>query len=175
MTRLLSTVTLPLMMLVLTTGCSISEDRHVHESTAMAPKVSYVADEYTQETVWSYEVPPGHILVVDFDHGGETFAWSRQDPGGAEKFDWYLYRSDASPSRLKSNHYSSEPVEKGSFDLDPARSYYIGYTIGAPIDVSAAAAADRTIQEIEQDLLPEPTVGGDDDEDHDDGDDDDNR
>ena len=55
-------------LLVGLTGCGIgnSDDRFTYESTAYSPKTITVIDIRTDETVWSYEVPVGSELRVNF-------------------------------------------------------------------------------------------------------------
>lgn len=160
MTRLMSTLALALLF-VASTGCaSYSEDRAVYHSTYMSPKTVHVTDVISGEAVWTYDVPPGHILMVEFDVGSGTLESVRQERGYPTRMEWALYPETAGRSLLRKNHFRGSSVESGEQPL-MARPIRLGFTVGQPIDpTTSVAPRPRTIEEIERDInaddLPEP-------------------
>ncbi len=161
MTRLMSTLALALLF-VATTGCaSYSEDRAVYHSTYMSPKTVHVTDVISGEAVWTYDVPPGHILMVEFDVGSGNLESIRQERGYPTRMEWALYPENAGRSLLRKNHFRGSFVENGEQPLQ-GRPVRLGFTIGQPIDpTTSVAPRPRTIEEIERDInesddLPEP-------------------
>jgi len=138
------------------TGCSYTEDRDVFKSTYMQPKSVYVLYKPSNETAWSYDIPPQHILVVERDAKDTGLPeWARMQQGYPTKLIWELYPIDATPSRWYEGHYNATPIEKGEVTLNGS-ALVIGSTVGKSIDPSQVPA-DRPIEQIEQDL-PEPTA-----------------
>jgi len=159
MTRLISTLTLALLF-VATTGCtSYSEDRAVYQSTYMSPKTVYVTDVISGDTIWTYAVPPGHVLMVEFDVGSGTLESVRQERGNPTTMEWAVYPEAAGRSLLRKNHFRGSAVERGEQSL-PGRPIRMGFTVGEPVDSNTVAPPPRTIEEIEADInrdaLPEP-------------------
>jgi len=159
MTRLMSTLALALVF-VGSTGCaSYSEDRAVYQSTYMSPKSVYVTDVISGDTIWSYDVPPGHVLMVEFDVGSGTLESVRQERGNPTTMEWALYPESAGRSLLRKNHFRGTAIETGEQTL-PGRPIRTGFTVGQPVDSNTLAPAPRTIEEIERDInrdaLPEP-------------------
>lgn len=151
-----STLSLTVLALVLlqgATGCSYSEDREVYESTYMAPKTAIARYRPSNETAWSYPIPPQHILVVERDTESgeiEAFTSSKAIP---TKLTYELYPIDASPSLWRRDHYSGTPIDSGTITLNGG-AVIMASTIDAPID-PASIPDERSIEEIEKDL-PEP-------------------
>ncbi|MEM9416648.1 MAG: hypothetical protein AAGA29_14400 [Planctomycetota bacterium] len=155
MTRLMSTLLLAVLF-VGATGCaSYSEDRATYHSTYMSPKTVTVVDVLTDESVWSYDVPPGHVLMVEFDVGRGNLESIRQERGNPTTLEWALYPESAGRSLLRKQHFRGSSVERGTHDLD-GRPVRLEMTVGEPVSPEAIAPAPRTIEEIEADLLPEP-------------------
>ncbi|MEX0654597.1 MAG: hypothetical protein WD534_11560 [Phycisphaeraceae bacterium] len=76
--------------LLMAGGC-VSRDRHVFESTPDRPTSVSVIDALDRETLWSMDVPPEHLLIVQFDRSGEVSAASVTGRP-ATSMDWSLYR-----------------------------------------------------------------------------------
>lgn len=153
MIRTLTTLALTGCVLIGLTGCNYSEDRHVYKSTYVQPQSVYVTDVASQETVWSYDVPPQHLLVVEFEAAdNKDLATNPQTYPVSMTYE--LLPIDAPKSWFRAKHYRTvTPIDRGTFALQ-GRAINIGTTIGAPIDPSTIPA-DRSIEEIEKDL-PEP-------------------
>lgn len=160
MTRLMSTLALAVLF-VASTGCaSYSEDRAVYHSTYMSPKTVHVTDVITGEAVWTYDVPPGHVLMVEFDVGAGTLESIRQERGYPTRMEWALYPEQAGRSLLRKNHFRGSSVERGTQPLQ-SRPIRLGFTVGEPVDpTTTMAPRARTIEEIQRDInnddLPEP-------------------
>lgn len=159
MKRTLGLLTLSLVLLQGATGCSFSEDREVYKSTYMSPKSVYAVYKPSNETAWSYEIPPQHILVVERDTEADGVEWAQQAKGYPTSLSWELYPITATKSKLRRNHYSSAPIESGTIDLN-GTPLVMGLTIGKPVD-PASVPTERSIEDIEKDLpepdaLPEP-------------------
>ncbi|MFI4861162.1 MAG: hypothetical protein ACIAXF_10815 [Phycisphaerales bacterium JB063] len=138
------------------TGCaSYSEDRATYHSTYMSPKTVSVIDVLTDETVWSYDVPPGHVLMVEFDVDTGRLESIRQERGEPTRMEWALYPESAGRSLLRKQHFRGSSVERGTHDLD-GRPVRLEMTVGKPVSPEALSPAPRSIEEIERDLLPEP-------------------
>lgn len=160
MKRTLGLLLLSVILLQGATGCYFSEDREVYKSTYMSPKSVYAVYRPSNETAWTFDIPPQHILVVERDTGEEVAEWATTSKGYPTSLSWELYPIDATESKLRGNHYSSTPIESGKITLN-GTPMIIGYTIGKPVDPSSVAT-DRSIEDIEKDLpepdaLPEPT------------------
>ena len=163
MKRTLGLLTLCFVLLQGATGCNYSEDREVYKSTYMSPKSVYAVYKPSNETAWSYDIPPQHILVVERDSANDGIEWAQQPKGYPVKLTWELYPMTASESKWKRNHYASTPIETGTIALNGS-PLIIGSTIGKPID-PATVPTDRSIEDIEADLpepdaLPEPAQEG---------------
>ncbi|MEO0477524.1 MAG: hypothetical protein AAF085_16395 [Planctomycetota bacterium] len=160
MKRTLGLLTLSLFLLQGATGCSsYSADREAYKSTYMSPKSVYAVYKPSNETAWSYDIPPQHILVVERDSEDSGAEYFRQAQGYPTSLSWELYPITASESTFKRNHYYGSPIESGVIQLDGS-PMVIGSTIGKPVDPSSVPT-DRPIEEIEADLpepdaLPEP-------------------
>lgn len=159
MKRTLGLLTLSLILLQGATGCSYSEDREVFKSTYMSPKSVYAIYKPSNETAWSYDIPPQHILVVERDTGEENIEWATTSDGYPTSLSWELYPITATKSKLRRNHYSSAAIETGTITLN-GTPVIMGSTVGKPVD-PASVPAQRTIEDIEKDLpepdaLPEP-------------------
>lgn len=159
MTRLISTLAMAALFLA-TTGCaSYSEDRAVYHSTNMSPKSVYVTDVLTGDTIWSYDVPPGHVLMIEFDVGSGTLESVRQERGYPNTMEWALYPEQAGRSLLRKNHFRGSAVERGEQPLQ-GRPIRTGFTVGQPVGPADVAPAPRTFEEIQRDInegeLPEP-------------------
>ena len=160
MTRLMSTLALALLFLGATGCASYSEDRSVFHSTAMSPKTYYVIDVISGETVWTYDIPPGHVLMVEFDvEKGAALESIRQERGYPNYMEWALYHESAGRSLLRKNHFRGTAVERGEQTL-PGRPIRQGFTIGEPVDPATIAPPVRSIEDIQRDInqddLPEP-------------------
>lgn len=157
MKRTLGLALLSIVLLQGATGCNFSEDRDVFKSTFTAPKSVYAKYRPSNETAWSYDIPPQHLLVVERDTGDESAEWATTSKAYPTSLSWELYPISATESRLKSGHYRGTPIERGTIKLD-GTALLVGSTIGPAVDPSSIPA-DRDIEAIEQDLdeLPEPT------------------
>lgn len=160
MKRTLGLLLLSLVLLQGTTGCNYSEDREVYKSTYMSPKSVYAVYRPSNETAWSYDIPPQHILVVERDTGEETIEWATTSKSYATSLSWELYPIDATESKLRNGHYVGTPIESGTIALN-GTPLVMGSTIGKPVD-PASVPTERSIEDIEKDLpepdaLPEPT------------------
>ncbi|MFK7790493.1 MAG: hypothetical protein AB8C95_13490 [Phycisphaeraceae bacterium] len=160
MKRTLGLLLLSAVLLQGTTGCNFSEDREVYKSTYMSPKSVYAVYRPSNDSAWSYDIPPQHLLVVERDTGEETAEWATTAKGYATSLSWELYPIDANESKLRSNHYTGTPIDSGTITLN-GTPMIIGYTIGKPVD-PATLPVERSIEDIEKDLpepdaLPEPT------------------
>jgi len=156
MKRTLGLLVLSLVLLQGTTGCNYSEDRDVYKSTYMQPKSVYAVYRPSNETAWSYDIPPQHLLVVERDTDEESAEWATTADGYATKLTWKLYPIDATKSKLRAGHYIDKPIESGVVALN-GTPLIVGSTIGQPVDPSQVPT-DRDIEDIEKDLddLPEP-------------------
>lgn len=159
MKRTLGLLTLSLVLIQGATGCSYSEDREVYKSTYMSPKSVYAIYKPSNETAWSYDIPPQHILVVERDAEDSSIEWIRTPEGYATSLTWELYPITAKPSLLRKNHYRSTPIESGVVALN-GTPLIMGSTVGKPVD-PASVPTERSIEDIEKDLpepdaLPEP-------------------
>ncbi|MGB0766859.1 MAG: hypothetical protein ACPGYV_04040 [Phycisphaeraceae bacterium] len=157
MKRILGLAFVSALFLNAATGCSsYSEDRDVFKSTYMSPKSVYVVYKPSNETAWSYDVPPQHILVVERDAEDSSMAWATQPKSYPTTLMWELYPITASESILQNGHYLGSPIESGVVELN-GTPLVIGSTVGSAIDPSTVPT-DRDIEDIEQDLddLPEP-------------------
>ena len=160
MKRTLGLMTLCLVLLQGATGCSYSEDRDVFRSTYMSPKSVYAVYKPSNETAWSYDIPPQHILVVERDTADDGIEWAQQAKGYPTSLTWELYPINASKSKLRRNHFTSTPLETGVIQLN-GTPLIMGSTVGKPVD-PASVPTERSIEESEKDLpepdaLPEPT------------------
>ncbi len=160
MKRTLGLLLLSIVFLQGATGCNYSEDREVFKSTYMAPKSVYAVYRPSNETAWSYDIPPQHILVVERDTGEDGAEWATTSKSYATSLKWELYPISATESKLRNNHYSSAAIETGTVKLN-GTPMIMGSTIGKPVD-PASVPKERSIEEIEKDLpepdaLPEPT------------------
>lgn len=158
MKRTLGLLVLSLVLLQGTTGCNVSEDRDVYKSTYIQPKSVYAVYRPSNETAWSYDIPPQHVLVVERDTGDESAEWATTSDGYPTKLTWELYPINATKS-LRNNYYADEPIESGVVALN-GTPLVMGSTIGQPID-PASVPTERSIEDIEKDLdnpdeLPEP-------------------
>ena len=66
-------------------GCW-SADRSAYKSTPFSPKSVTVVDATTFEAIWTYDIPVGHTLVVDYEPSKQT-----KSP---TKMNWTLYKGD---------------------------------------------------------------------------------
>jgi len=157
MKRTLGLLALCFVLLQGTTGCIYSEDRDVFESTFVQPKSVYATYRPSNETAWSYDIPPQHILVVERDTTEDAAEWATTSKLYPTKLTWALYPIDAKKSIFRSGHYFSNPIESGVVELN-GTPLIVGSTIGKPVDPSSVPT-DREIEDIEKDLdeLPEPT------------------
>lgn len=153
MNRTLGLFVLALVTLQGLTGCIYSEDREVFKSTYLQPKTVTVVTKPSNETVWTYDIPPGHMLVVERDATTGNAEFIMLDQGNPTKLMWELYPLDATPSILRYGHFSSSALETGEMDLDGS-PIVVAVTLRDPID-PATVPQDRPIEEIEKDL-PEP-------------------
>eukprot|EP00752_Nemacystus_decipiens_P014487 g12896.t1 len=161
MKRTLGLLTLSFVLIQGATGCSYSEDREVYKSTYMSPKSVYAIYKPSNETAWSFDIPPQHVLVVERDTGEETAEWATTSDGYPTTLSWELYPITAAKSKTRYNHYNDAPIDSGTIQLK-GTALVMGSTIGKPID-PATVPAERSIEEIEGDLdelddLPEPEV-----------------
>ncbi|MCA9278318.1 MAG: hypothetical protein H6815_06635 [Phycisphaeraceae bacterium] len=76
-------------------GNMISNDRHVYVSRAWEPKTVSLVDSRTGETVWTYEVPVGQKLVVQFFKGKKDAA-----PQFPDIMRWGVFDDDATGGSL---------------------------------------------------------------------------
>ena len=161
MKRTLGLLVLCLVLLQGTTGCNYSEDREVYKSTYMQPKSVYAVYRPSNETAWSYDIPPQHILVVERDNAKEELEWATNTDGYPTKLTWALYPIDATRSVLRNNHYLDNAIESGVVALN-GTPMIIGSTVGKPVDPEQVPT-ERSIEEIEKDLddLPEPDAAED--------------
>ena len=159
MKRTLGLLLLSIVFLQGATGCNYSEDREVFKSTYMSPKSVYAVYRPSNETAWSYDIPPQHILVVERDTDDDTAEWATTSEGYPTSLSWELYPITATQSKLRNNHYSSAAIESGTIKLN-GTPVIVGSTIGKPVD-PASVPKERSIEDIEKDLpepdaLPEP-------------------
>lgn len=134
------------------TGCWHSEDRSIYTSTYMNPQSVYAVYKPSNETVWTYDIPPQHKLLVEFDSPGEggMFYATRNLP---TRLEWALYPIDASHSFFMPERLVSSAIESGTVELN-GTPIILGATVRPTID-PATVPTDRTVEEIEGDL-PEP-------------------
>ena len=164
MKRTLGLLVLSLVLVNSATGCSsYSEDRDVFKSTYMSPKSVYVTFKPSNETTWSYDIPPQHILVVERDADDSHVSWATQPKGYPTSLKWELWPITAKESFWVNGHYLGSPIESGEIKLN-GTPMVIGSTVGDPVD-PATVPTERTIEDIEKDLpepdaLPEPDVQG---------------
>jgi len=76
--------------LAASTGCKV--DKHVFESSAMSPKTVSLIDVQNDQTLWRYDIPVGHTLVMDLDRSGDV-ANMRVGAGYATEMEWWLYET----------------------------------------------------------------------------------
>ena len=154
MKRTLGLLVLSMLLVNTATGCSsYSEDRDVFKSTYMSPKSVYVAFKPSNETTWSYDIPPQHLLVVERDADDSNISWARAPKGYPTSLKWELWPIDAKESFWANGHFHGTPLEAGEIKLN-GTPMIIGSTVGDPID-PASVPTERTIEDIEKDL-PEP-------------------
>lgn len=153
MKRTLGLLTLSLLLLQGATGCNYSEDRQVYKSTYLSPKSVYAVYKPSNETAWTYSIPPQHILVVERDTDDDVIEWATTSDAYPTSLSWELYPINATKSKLRRNHYLSKPLESGTIDLK-GTPLIVGSTVGKPIDPQTIPT-ERTIEDIEKDL-PEP-------------------
>lgn len=158
MKRTLGLLTLSLVLIQAATGCNYSEDRQVYKSTYMSPKSVYAVYKPSNETAWSYDIPPQHILVVERDNDEDTIEWATTSDVYPTSLTWELYPIDATRSKLKRNHYAGTPIASGSIELN-GTPLIVGSTVGKPVD-PASVPTERTFEEIEK-TLPEPDAPAD--------------
>ena len=85
------------LLLVLTMGLNgfgcASLDRHVHHSHPLYPATVTVFNSFTQEPLWSYDVPPGYKIILDFNT--DVVGNVKYQPGSARptQMKWSLYPS----------------------------------------------------------------------------------
>ena len=156
MKRTLGLLTLSLVLIQGATGCSYSEDREVYKSTYMSPKSVFALYKPSNETAWSYDIPPQHVLVVERDTDEENLEWATTSDGYPTTLSWELYPITAAKSKTRYNHYLASPIDSGTIELK-GTALVMGSTIGKPIDPDSVPT-ERSIEEIEGDLddLPEP-------------------
>jgi len=160
MKRTLGLLLLSIVLLQGATGCNYSEDRDVYKSTYMSPKSVYALYRPSNETAWSYDIPPQHILVIERDTSDDTAEWATTSKAYPTSLSWELYPINATESKLRNGHYSSAAIETGTIKLN-GTPVIIGSTIGKPVN-PASVPKERSIEDIEKDLpepdaLPEPT------------------
>jgi len=153
MNRPLLTLAFALIMLLGSTGCIYSEDRDVFNSTYMMPKTAVLVDVSTGETLWQYDIPPEHILVVERDVDKGTLESIRNERGHPTRMEWWLYAGDASRSLIRQGHYRSSPLETGRITL-PGHPVRMEFTVGDPVN-PGTVVTPRSVEEIQRDL-PEP-------------------
>ena len=153
MKRTLGLLLLSIVLLQGATGCRYSEDRDVYKSTYLSPKSVYVTYRPSNETAWSYDIPPEHLLVVDRNTDSGHVEWATTSKDYATSLKWELYPIDATQSKLRSGHYRGTPIDSGTIELN-GTPIIIGSTIGKPVD-PASVPTERSIEDIEKDL-PEP-------------------
>lgn len=153
MIRTLTTLALAGATLAGLSACtSYSEDRSVFKSTYTTPRSVYVRDVATGETIWSYDVPPQHLIAVEFD--SESNFDLANNPGEyPTRLVWDVYPINATKSKFREGHYWDIATESGQMPLQ-GRPVLIGSIVGEPVD-PASVPRDRSIEEIEADL-PEP-------------------
>ena len=159
MKRTLGLLILSLVLIQGATGCSYSEDREVFKSTYMSPKSVYAVYKPSNETAWSYDIPPQHVLVVERDTDDDRVEFFTTSDGYPTSLSWELYPITAMKSKTRRNHYWGTPLDSGTIELK-GTALVMGSTVGDPVDPSSVPT-ERTIEEIEKDLpepdaLPEP-------------------
>lgn len=158
MKRTLGLFVLTFALLQGATGCIYSEDREVIESTYLHPKTVTVIYKPSNKTAWTYDIPPGHMLVVERDATTGNAEFIRADPGNPTKLMWELYGIDATPSIFRKDHYSSTAIETGEMALEGG-PVIVTWTLRDPID-PATVPQDRQIEDIEQDLTDTEGASG---------------
>lgn len=157
MTRNLGLSILALAFITSATGCfQYSEDRMAIKTPGMQPKTVNLVEQMNNESVWTKEVPPQRILVMEYDATSGFGEYATLDSGFPTVMNWALYDINATPSYIRSNHYWSKPLESGTVELKGTAVKTV-WTLGEAIDPNAAR--DRDIEEIEKDL-PEPGTEG---------------
>lgn len=157
MNRTLGLSVLALALLQGATGCIYSEDREVIKSTYLQPKTVTVVYKPTNETAWTYDIPPGHMLVIERDATTGNAEFFRLDQGYPTKLMWEVYPLDATPSLFRKDHYWGKAVESGEMML-AGQPLVVTWSLRDPVD-PATVPQDRPIEEIEKDL-PEPGPTG---------------
>jgi len=73
----------------LVAGCR-SDDRHLYQSHTSYPTTLTVVKTPSQEPVWSYDIPAGYHMILDFDSDHQA---QRNYPGGPvpTEMNWALY------------------------------------------------------------------------------------
>lgn len=151
MKRTLGLLILSLVLTQAVTACRSSEDRTIYKSTYMQPKSVYAVYKPSNETAWSYDIPPQHQLLVELDgEGGSIFAVSENLP---TKLIWALYPINTNRGLFNAERMVGSAIESGEVELTGS-AIIVGSTVGSPINPTDIPA-DRSIEEIEQDL-PEP-------------------
>ncbi|QDU32149.1 hypothetical protein KS4_01780 [Poriferisphaera corsica] len=82
-----------LMMVVFFVGCS-SLDRHVYESTPTSLKTITVVKKPSGEPIWSYDVPSGYRLVMDFNTDEQVSNKANSHSVIPTQMSWKLIKGD---------------------------------------------------------------------------------
>lgn len=95
------------------TGCS--SDTHTYKSTRLAPITVDLVYINSGETAWTYEVPAGQMLTLDFDRKGEVDGF-RAPAAPATSVDWFTVPLDTKVG-LDGNPKRSKALQSDKVDL----------------------------------------------------------
>ena len=144
------------------TGCTA--DRHTFSSTPMAPKSVDLTYIQSGETAWSYDIPAGQKLTLEFTRDGQFSGFSVPNTP-AESMKWYT--SDLNEGNDMSGHPGkSGASESGEIELtgEPVqinlrlRSADAPDDTPAPIEVVPPPPAVEEVVVEEAEVVPPPPV-----------------
>ncbi|MEM1099077.1 MAG: hypothetical protein AAGH92_09840 [Planctomycetota bacterium] len=127
------------------TGCTA--DRHTFSSTPMAPKSVDITYIQSGETAWSYDIPAGQKLTLEFTRPGQ-FSGFKVPNTPAEGMKWYI--SD----RGAGNDISGHPGKFGA--QDSGEIELTGEPVQINLRLRDADVPDETPAPIE--VVPPPPV-----------------
>jgi hypothetical protein len=137
--RILASATLALAAAV-GFGCT-SQDRHTFESPTFRPTTITVLDATNREPIWSYDIPPGHILKIDTD--ADMQPQSNYTGGNrATQMTWEVFDESAREGPFDS--HLAQPIDKGKLEFDTPTHLLMSYDIRRPQPTPTAETFQRT-------------------------------